>query len=65
MMAKAFRITTLYQLRTLALNKRAVICPKLEPWKKPKPAAFVINLPGLVIERMISSGMFLHGELKF
>ena len=59
-MKKRKRIRTLKQLQDAAQNKRAVICPWSRVWKKPRPAAFVINLSGHLLCAMFERGMYLY-----
>jgi len=59
-MKKGKRITTLRQLQDAALTRRSVICPWSPCWNKPRPAAFVINLQGHVLVRMLERGMYLY-----
>jgi len=54
------QITTLSELCKAATDGRAVVCPTQRAWKSPSPAAFVQNLQGVIINRMIKGGMFLY-----
>lgn len=54
------KITTLGDLYELAVSKRSVVCPASHAFSKPKPAGFIINLPGSVIFNLFLSGMFLY-----
>jgi len=54
------RISKLDQLHLIALARRSVYCPNMASWSKPRPAAFVLNLQGIIIFRMMRSGMFLY-----
>jgi len=53
-------IICLSDLWTAAYYRRAVIVPSVHCWAKPRPAAFVFNLPGSVIYRLIADGMFVY-----
>lgn len=53
------QITNLEQLAKAAEDKRAVICPSLNCWRLPRPAAFVINEQGARLLRLFNSGMYL------
>ena len=56
------RIETLDQLRIVARNKGSVIGPSSYAWvwKRPCPAAFVINLPAIYLDRLLKNGMYLY-----
>ena len=54
------RIESLAALESARRNRRAVICPSLRCFSKPKPAAFIINLSGEIILRLMEAGMFLY-----
>ena len=41
-------------------EKKAIVTPALWLWRKPKPAAFIINLSGIIILDMITKGMFIY-----
>ena len=57
-----YRISTLKALEKHAKNKRSVFCPHTTVWKKPTPAAFVINLPGAILLKMFRGGMFVYNK---
>ena len=50
----------LYDLDLLAQEHRSVYCPTLHCWKKPRPAAFVINLQGKVLLQLFQAGMYVY-----
>jgi hypothetical protein len=55
------QITTLERLMELAKEKRSVsVTGYAWPFFKCKPAAFVVNMSGSLIFRMIQSGMYLY-----
>lgn len=54
------RIYSLMDLSEAVKNKQAVVIPELWLWRKPRPAAFVINLSGAIILNMINKGMFIY-----
>lgn len=54
------RIKTLEQLQALAEQKRSVVVPDVYCWRRPRPAAFVINLAGSVLVRLFASGMYIY-----
>lgn len=53
-------IFTLLDLFQAVKEKKAVVVPALWLWRKPHPAAFVINLSGIIILDMINKGMFIY-----
>ena len=54
------RVLSLVDLHNLAEGRRAVHCPAARCWAKPRPAAFIIHLPGIVIHRLILAGLYLY-----
>ena len=54
------KINSLYDLHDAAINRQSVVCPKCQPWKSPRPAAFVMNLQGCVILRLFKHGMYIY-----
>lgn len=55
------RVTTLDGLSYLASEKRAVFCPgSAGAWIMPRPAAWVIQLPGAMLLNMMSCGMYVY-----
>ena len=58
------RVNSLSQLRNLISDKKSVFCPNTFAWKKPRPAAFMINLSGTTILVCFLSGMYVY-EKKF
>lgn len=59
------QIRTLPDLEWAALNKQAVYVPQSPAaWGKPKPAAFIMNLQGWVILRLLRAGMFVYRKKK-
>jgi len=54
------RINGLEELQQAALNRRAVVIPHSWVWRKPKPAAVIINLPGSVLIRLFNMGIYLY-----
>ena len=57
---EGFKITSLSQLKMAANMKKSVWCPDVRYMNKPKPAAFVINMSGEIINRLLNSGMYLY-----
>jgi len=54
----------LEHLRDLALWRKAVVVPKSPAFCKCKPAAFLIGLPGRVLQRLFDIGMFVYEKPK-
>lgn len=54
------RIRTLKGLRWAALHRKAVICPDDMSKQKPIPAAWLINLPGTVLVRLLKKGIYVY-----
>jgi hypothetical protein len=54
------KILGLNDLHQAAIEKRAVHCPRFGNWKTPKPAAFMLNLSGSILRRMLNSGMYVY-----
>lgn len=54
------QVTTLARLRDLAYAKRCVIVPQSPVWCKPRPAAFMLNVSGGVLLRLMERGMFVY-----
>lgn len=52
------RVTRLEGLDLLVKMKRAVVCPKHRCWSGPRPAAFMLNMPGSVLLGLFASGMY-------
>ena len=54
-------VTDLTHLKRLASERRAVYCPRHATWAKwPKPAAFMINLPGAQLEQLFRLGLYVY-----
>lgn len=53
-------VKTLRELKQLAVKRRSVVCPKLHAWSQRKPAAFIMNLQGEVILRLLNSGLYVY-----
>lgn len=47
------QIMSLADLMAAANNKQSVVAPRTVAWKEPRPAGFVINLPGLYLFDLI------------
>lgn len=58
------QIATLEHLITAAQNKQAVICPTSNAFRNRIPAAFVANLQGTIINRLIKMGLFIYTPKK-
>ncbi len=53
-------VTTLAELADAAEKRQSVVCPSASVWRKPRPAAFMIHLPGAVLIRALSIGMYIY-----
>jgi len=51
-------------LKLLSEFRMAVVCPSLICWAKPKPAAFMINLPGHVLANLFTAGIYVYEKQK-
>ena len=54
------QITTLDQLISARERKKAVVCPFTGGWFRPRPAAFIANLSGEMLHRLMKSGMYVY-----
>lgn len=53
-------IRTLEHLNAARDQRRSVHCPKWRNFAKPRPAAFMMHLPGDVLLRLFRAGMFVY-----
>lgn len=58
------QILTLLQIKDAACEKRSLICPLWSGFKRPRPAAFVINLPGDIILKMMMTVLYLYEKRR-
>ena len=54
------KINNLHQLDFARTQRKAVICPSNHCFKGPVPAAFVINMSGEILLRLINAGMYVY-----
>lgn len=54
------KITTLDELMGAALLKMAVVVPSSHCFRRPLPAAFIINMQAAIVYRMIKDGMYIY-----
>ena len=54
------KIKTIEELSAAVGKFKAVTAPKLPAWKKPRPAAFMIHLPGIQLLRLFRAGMYVY-----
>lgn len=54
------RIVTLQDLYVARSLKQSVIAPSFGGFDRPRPAAFMMNLTGEVLLRMMNSGMYVY-----
>lgn len=57
-------ITTLEQLDAAARARRSVVIPSSRSLRGPMPAAFVINMAGPILLRLMRDGMFVYLAAK-
>ncbi len=58
------RICCLQGLVDAAKEKRAVVVPYAHCWKKPTPAAFMIQQHGDTINRLLNVGIYIYEKEK-
>jgi len=58
------QIDSLDSLYRAACERRSVVCPTVHVWRCPRPAAFVLNLPGSVLRAMFQAGLYLYEKPK-
>ena len=58
------RIINLHGLWLARQDRKSVICPTSRAWEKPRPAAFMMNLPGEILLRLFKGGMYLYKKGK-
>ena len=54
------RVTTLDGLAYLRSERKSVICPKHPAWNRPRPAAWIIQLPGAMLLNMMECGLYVY-----
>lgn len=56
------RVTTLEGLAYLRSERKSVICPTYPVWRfpKPRPAAWIIQLPGAMLLNMMECGLYVY-----
>lgn len=54
------RIATLPGLMAAAKLRLAIVCPESHSFAKPKPAAWMIHLPGVILARLLESGIYVY-----
>lgn len=59
-MACGKKITNLRQLKKLVVEKKAVVCPKVQAWRNRIPAAFMIQQQGAILVQLFDTGMFVY-----
>jgi len=53
------RVRTLDHLVRAQENRMSVVCPSLYCWRQPHPAAFMLQLPGRIIHKLLLAGLYL------
>jgi len=59
-MAKGKRIRHLCDLQELSFERRSVVVPGVPPWEKPRPATFMIGMPGRTLLGLFQIGMYVY-----
>lgn len=54
------KVETLMDLATLAEQRRSVVVPTMSVWEKPRPAAFLLRLPGWELFKLFNAGIYLY-----
>ena len=54
------RVFSVEQLYTLARDRRAVISKEVGMCLKPRPAAFLLNLPAVTLLGILRKGVFVY-----
>ena len=54
------RVTTLAELALLSAARRSVFTPRDRSWKRPLPAAWVIQLPGAMLMGIFAAGLYVY-----
>ena len=54
------KITTLDELMGAALLKMAVVVPGSRCFRRPLPAAFIINMQAAIVYHLIKDGMYIY-----
>ena len=61
-MTEILKVKTLEDLWLLERKRKAVYCPKSFNFREYKPAAFIINLPGILILKLIAKGLYIYSS---
>lgn len=56
----AEKITTLAELISARERRKAITCPGQHCWRRPIPAAFMANLSGEILHRLMTYGMWVY-----
>lgn len=54
------QVYILDELKDAADLRRSVIVPKSFAFNRPRPAAFIINLPGAILYQLFCLGMYVY-----
>lgn len=57
-------VATLDGLEYAVKNRQSVFVPGSPVWGKPKPAAFMIHLSGVILYRLFNVGMYVYRKKK-
>jgi hypothetical protein len=58
------RLRTLTDLVDAAFAMKLVFCPNSCVWGRPRSAAFVINLSGITLHRLLNQGIYLYDKQR-
>jgi hypothetical protein len=56
----SYRVWSLRGLETLSLQKKSVICPRSGSFNRQLPAAFMIHQSGVLLLKLLFSGMYVY-----
>jgi len=59
-----YKIKTIEELKEAADNRKAVIIPKSRVWNKYKPASVLLHLPGAIILKLLTLGIYIYEPKK-
>ncbi len=62
MSQQGFRIENLNELKNAVEHHKSVVCPDCPAWRKPRPAAFMMNMSGTILHRLFYAGMYYYNK---
>jgi hypothetical protein len=63
-MMRLHKINTIKELKEVADNRKSIIIPKSRVWNMPKPASFLIQLPGIILVKLLEQGIYIYQAKK-